>query len=342
MLIKYRYAYDSNNQIIDVTKLHRQNLRSEEVFKCLGCNNILIPILGEKRQKHFRHKIDIDCSPETYLHKLAKIRFYEVYTNCIQQNKPFLITINQKKICNHYQQEFLFTCKYDKSLQTFDLTKYFSQISLEKKEDSFIPDLLLTSEKGDKLFIEIAVTHRVNQKKEKSEYRIIELDIAKEEDLTIIENPNLEQGEKVRFFNFKNQIIKDFCQGKCCKKFEPYSDCLVKYNYFVVFNNGKSAILNTDLDDINRLHTNRKIKHGEFINFSRYKLHRKNQYIKLVIESYLNNDGIKNCFLCRYHGDSYYSDQPIFCKFLKKNCSSNEAANCQYYRPDTKVFPSHY
>lgn len=339
-MLKYRYAENSNNKIVDVTKLQKQNLDKNEVFKCIGCSNILIPVLGQKRQKHFRHKIDIDCQPETYLHKLAKIKFYEVYTLCLLQGEPFLITLEQKQICNHYQNEFLFCCDFNESQPTFDLTKYFQKINLEKRENEFIPDLLLTSKQGDKLFVEIAVTHRVSKEKENSRYKIIELDIASEKDLQIIESKNIEQGEKARLFNFKNQVIKDFCRGRCRNKFQPYSYCLAKYNYFVVFNNGKSAIINITLDEINKLEVNQKIKYKELLDFFRSNHEKSGMFIKLVMESYFNNWGIKNCFLCRYHGEANYSEHPIFCKFLKKNCNSNEAANCKYYRPDTKVFPS--
>ena len=336
---KYRYAYNPNNKIVDVTRLQKQNLDKNEVFKCIGCSNILIPVLGQKREKHFRHKIDIDCSPETYLHKLAKTRFYEVYNDCLRQNEPFLITINQKLICNHYESEFLFCCDFKEIVQTFDLTKYFREIRLEKKEDSFIPDLLLISKTGDKLFIEIAVTHQASQEKIDSSYRLIEIDITNEDELEIINNKNLVQGEAVKFFNFKNQKSEDFCQGKCRKQLKPYSYCKIEYDYFVIFNNGKSAILRIDLDEINRLHKEQKIKYKQLINLFVSNLTRRDEYIKLVIESFVNERGIKNCFLCRYHGTAYYSDEPIFCKFLKKNCNSNEAANCEYYRPDTKVFP---
>ena len=337
---KYRYADNSNNKIVDVTKLQKQNLDKNEVFKCIGCSNILIPVLGQKRQKHFRHKIDIDCSPETYLHKLAKTRFYEVYNDCIRQNASFLITINQQRYCNYYESEFLFRCDFKEIVQTFDLTKYFREIRLEKKEDSFIPDLLMISKTGDKLFIEIAVTHQVSQKKIDSGSRIIEIYIANEDDIEIINSKNLAQGETVKFFNFKNQMVKNFCRGKCHNKLKPYSYCKIKYDYFVIFNNGKSAILRIDLDEINKLYKEEKIKYKQLINSFVSNLTKSDEYIRLVIESFVNDRGIQSCFLCRYHGTAYYSDEPIFCKFLKKNCNSNEAANCKYYRPDTKVFPS--
>ena len=340
MVIRYRYAYNSVGKTIDVNELPKERDTYKEKFECLGCNNILTPVLGEKRRKHFRHKVDVDCSPETYLHKLAKTKFYEVYIDCLQQNKSFLITIEQEQICNYFESDFLYHCHLGDKPQTFDLTKFFRKIYVEEKEDSFIPDLLLVSDKGDKLFIEIAVTHQSTEAKINSEYRLIEIDITEEDDLEIISSKKLACGEKVSFFNFKSSINNNLCGGKCFQQLKPYAHCIIKYKYFVIFKNGKSAILDITLHEIENLHKNSRIKYGEFIDISDCETIISNEYIRLVIESFVNNRDIKNCFLCRYHGDSYNSSDPIYCKFLKKSCGSNEAANCEYYRPDTKVFPA--
>jgi hypothetical protein len=69
---------------------------------------------------------------------------------------------------------------------------------------------------------------------------------------------------------------------------------------------------------------------------------RSDEYKKNVVDAYNTKIAIKNCFLCRYHGDNYsYCDEdlPIFCKFLKIKCNSNQASACQYYRPHPKCFP---
>jgi hypothetical protein len=68
----------------------------------------------------------------------------------------------------------------------------------------------------------------------------------------------------------------------------------------------------------------------------------KTRYIKEIECAYLDGYDVKNCFLCRYHADAnkwqYEENKPVFCKFLKKNCGSNEAADCQYYKPDINIF----
>ncbi len=48
---------------------------------------------------------------------------------------------------------------------------------------------------------------------------------------------------------------------------------------------------------------------------------------------------IKNCFICRYHAEKnswqYFENitsVPIFCKFLKINCSSDKAVSCEGFK----------
>ncbi len=240
MVIKYRYALDSVNSVIDITQLNREKTTNKELYKCLGCDKILIPILGQKRQKHFRHKIDLDCSPETYLHKLAKQKFFEVYNNCLLEKLPFFIRLNQEVECNYFQNSFSFNCQLSDKLVTYDLTKYFHQIYLESREDSFIPDLLLVSKTGEKIFIEIAVTHFSSERKLNSGYRLIEIDINSEDDIEVINRRKLVQNEQVNFINFNPKIIKNSCRGKCYLNLRPYSYCVteygyLEYDYFVVF-----------------------------------------------------------------------------------------------------------
>lgn len=327
MDIKYRYSYTINKEdIVDINTLDRQSIYNSNIFKCLGCDNVLIPVLGDIRQKHFRHKVNINCSSETYLHKLAKTTFYQVYKDCLDKGKPYCISFEQTRICNHYNKDYLVNCLYNETEQSFDLTHYFSKIYLEEKQASFIPDLLLTNEKGDKLFVEIAVTHKIEQSKVNSGHRIIEFDIASEDDINIIKSTNSKQSEKVRFFNFRHKLIGDFCKGKCTK------DTI--YSYFVIYNNGKGAILEGSVKQINILRESKKFKYVKYVETIGFY-----EYVKLIVEAYRNKRGIKNCFLCRFHTINDYWNEPIYCKFRKINCDYDEAARCKCYRPDRAVFP---
>lgn len=67
--IKYRYAADDDDKVLDI--LSEQVIKGKD-YTCLSCGGTLRPVKGEERQHHFRHKIQTNCSPETYLHNLAK------------------------------------------------------------------------------------------------------------------------------------------------------------------------------------------------------------------------------------------------------------------------------
>lgn len=343
-IIKYQYAIDSNDKTINVENLYASAEIRKEVFRCLSCNNILIPVLGEKRRKHFRHKLDVqlNCSPETYLHKLAKLKFYEVYNNCLKHNEPFWIELEISQICNYYQADFLQSCNFHQGKQKFNLVEHFKNIELEQREGSFIPDLLLTSNKGEKIFVEVAVTHEVSSEKIKSEHRIIEINIVQESDIEVINNQYLLESENIKFINFKRNQIKNFCCGSCVEGIQPYANCPVVYNFFTIYPNGKSAIIQETLEWLQDKIESKSLAYYEFVIIDNTDNRRNKVFLRKIVEAYFNNVSVKNCYLCRYHGSNfrnYYDDNPIFCKFLKKTCNSNEAAICQFYRADPTSFP---
>lgn len=336
-MIKYKFAYNSQNQTIDVQTLSKEN--KTDKFRCLGCEHELVPVLGEKRVKHFRHKVitDINCSPETYLHKLAKIKFYETYQNCLTNNQPFNIKFLTFPVCNFYQNDFLISCHLDSEKKEFDLTKYFKKIYIECKEDSFIPDILLEAENQDKIFFEIVVTHSSSQEKIKSKYRIIEFVIKSEEDIKTIESCCLEQSEMIKFFNFKKIPRGNYCQGRCFQGIIPYDKEPLPYNIFVVYNNGKSAIIHQTLKEIESLLS--RIRHFEYVVITE-ETDKGYLYRSKVVEIHQKGLQIKNCFLCRYHAfnQSWSREGTIFCKFLKESGNSNMATDCQYFRADSQVY----
>ncbi|MGB3208083.1 MAG: hypothetical protein WBB28_24125 [Crinalium sp.] len=350
--IKYQYGLDLKGQTINIEDLRPSKEVREQIFRCLGCNNILVAVLGEKRRKHFRHKSDVEvnCSPETYLHKLAKSRFYEIYNHCIEKNKPFWISFEITKTCTHYLDDFLQTCEWKKEQVKFDLTKYFDRVLLQPKEGGFIPDLLLFSNKykedKDKIFVEIAVTHQATKEKLQSGYRIIEINISEDQDIQIIDEQSLSESEQVKFINFKRNQSDNFCGGSCVNGIIPYASSTVNYSFFVIYRSGKSVILSGDLTEFLNPIKSDLIVHSEILpnmnlNEDIFDDNRSTTFIKKILEAHSKKLPIKNCYLCRYHGSNFYNydRNPIFCKFLKKSCNSNEAANCEYYRVDPKTFP---
>jgi hypothetical protein len=66
--------------------------------------------------------------------------------------------------------------------------------------------------------------------------------------------------------------------------------------------------------------------------------HRGRIFVEQVKLAAKRNIAIRNCYICRYHGDNWdaSNDHSIFCKTFKKSCNSNEAANCERYRVDVE------
>ncbi len=333
-MIKYQYAKTKKGEIIKVDSLSRN--KPLEKYYCIGCENELIPRLGNIRVKHFAHKEQLNCSPETYLHRLGKHLFLLTYKGCLNSSKPYKLEYEESYYCNFFEKRFCITCFKEKQTKNFDLTKHFTKIELEKKDGNLIPDLRVYNPKtNESIYIEIAVTHQVEEQKESSGNRIIEFLIENEEDLSILTSTKIPLFyEKIIRYNFKKSEVKQ----KSC-----YGNCNTSKITFLAYRSGKTILKDLKLKDLNKLIEKKtvidfKILQGGDLYFD----FRTNEYLKNVINSFEKGIKIKNCFLCRYHAINKNkftkSEKPIFCKFLKKAYTSNQAADCNFYKPDKKVY----
>lgn len=224
-MIKYHNAIAQNGQIVHIDDVSKEN--RDKHFYCAGCHSEMIPVLGDVREHHFRHKGKI-CSKETYLHqlgkKLLKERFdtqkefvIKYYGNlyCDKTENCKLLSIGKNIKCNH------------KRLFTMDLKKEYDTCEEEVNYNGYYPDLKLSSKEHpnrNPLFIEISVTHDCEQTKIHSDIQIIEIKIDNEEDLSLplVEEDNMllqldndnpyefyETLPPVRFYNFQRQIDKE-------------------------------------------------------------------------------------------------------------------------------------
>ena len=107
--IKYRFAM-LNKDLIDIVGLD-EDVRRGGNYQCLGCSSPLIPVLGDRRQRHFRHRSEnISCSYEGYLHRTAKQFLFHSYQYRLQSDTPFDV-VAASRVCNYYDQEYLITCE---------------------------------------------------------------------------------------------------------------------------------------------------------------------------------------------------------------------------------------
>lgn len=327
-MIKYQYAVDHHNNLIHIDNVIS---KTDEVYYCISCSNILIPKMGSIRKKHFSHKAQQNCSSETYLHKLGKRVFIEQYSHCLNKGIPFFVELPEKQMCNKYENTFGKVCEKGINTKQFDLTKYYKNIQEEIYDGHFKPDIQLIGEKDQKIYVEIAVTHKVTEEKINCDIKIIEIFINNEEDLSVIISHRISYNdENVKIFNF-NEIVntKSFCDN---------SKCSSSYNTFILYNNGRSVLADVSLSDLQR-----NIDKGivQYYDFCRTDISSNELFKYELISTFEEGYNVKNCFLCRYHADNKnpYDDVPIFCKFLKKSYKSNQASECKSYRPDSECFP---
>lgn len=341
-MIKYRFALDTKDNLIDIRNLERNELSKDDIFFSIDFKQLLIPRLGKIKTKHFAHKPNIDIlgSSETYLHALGKKIFYSDYSNCLQTKTPFYINYTIQKHCNRLEQEYEIICNLKQENEKFDLTRYFTEILIEKKDDTFIPDILLVNPyTKEKIYIEMAVTHLVSDEKKHSKHRIVEFILANEEDAEkLIEFKVGNFENEVNYYNFKTkQIVKPFCRkGNCCHEF----------NLFIVSSNGKcnlKVLKEKEIATSIENYTSNSIWHilepAEQLSDEDYYYGGRNIkdiFIGFVRKANREKVNIRNCYICRYHAENkswdFVDGEPIFCKFLKITCGSNYAVQCQFFK----------
>ena len=173
-------------------------------FHCPKCKLKMVPALGEHNVEHFRH-LGSRCKYDMFLHSMAEWIFFYEYKKCLEEKKPFFVEVPILVRCNlscilieHYD------CKDHYHPMKVNLTRFFSHIYMEESvqvEDEIRrPDLLLESDSGEKLWIEIFVTNSDETKHKKAP--IIEIKIESEDDFELIRKHNVNCFERIRTFNY--------------------------------------------------------------------------------------------------------------------------------------------
>jgi hypothetical protein len=320
--MKNLYAYSPEKELQHIRHVDKS---LKLAYACLNCEGILIPRKGKINAHHFAHKAEGNCSYETYLHKVAKLKFYYTYKSCLDNKTPFTLTWQEKRTCNACQdiKGVNISCDLEDETKKSDLTKTFDTISIEKKHNGFIADILLESTKTDKvLFIEFAVTHKCELEKRTSGFPIIEINLTSDDDLQFLESEqpfiSLEKTTKYGMpdIHKNNNYISP---NKCKKEFE----------FGVVFKSHKTLFKRYPM-----WHLTSMIKKEEVI-YTKLEPERDYDYFGEQQETFLMealNKGVKvkNCLTCRFsvYNDWSWNDH-WFCKKLKYRFTSfNDGSTC--------------
>ena len=332
--MQYRYASTYDGRNIDIEGLASIGRAKGEKYLCLGCGRELIPVLGKVKEQHFRHKADIEpaCTPESYLHALAKRTFADSYRAAVAVGNPYYLTLPTKRVCKRWEKKLGFACHRENGAVKYDLTTYFDMATLEQRTDGFIADVLLTSSRShERMLVEIAVTHKCDPSKVASGLRILELHIDHDGKISAFVDGVDATLPWVQLHNFKEQSPIDVACSRACG---------AELSMFIVYKSGKSILISDHPSVV------WAVQHKPAVVYSRI-VEETEQGLAL---GYLAADGgyrreaeialksgapIKCCSICRYAGFQTW-EKPVFCKIKKMEVGVNEAASCEAYRPEVR------
>lgn len=362
MAIKYRYAKTPNGEYVDINDVNEENRRNMEFF-CISCGCGMVASLGDKTH-HFRHRVEQTCDKDKYLHELGENIFIKTYKECIEQGKPYKITLHRRVPCSLESTCAIKKCNQDVSClsfekEEFDLTKFYQSIEKEKNVDQFRPDVLLKSDQGrDPIFIEIKVTHPCTEEKIRKGYPIIEIAIKDESDIDIIKSCNLiesierENGifysdsskkplkieETIKFYNFHNKRSRPLSLTQL-QRFYVKRDCL---SYFFSENECSCC-------DLEEIKAKNKSNNAYLYEIYFYEpLDTQKCLLFGLAKAHERGIKVRNCYLCKHYETNQFryglnKNKPIFCRVLYNlnddgYCIASKAKECSGYEPDKTVY----
>ena len=238
MSITYQYAQSDDGFVKHIREVSVE-YRKDHQFACLGCGSKLEAVVNvTKRLPHFRHS-ESKCSLETYLHQLGKRLFKELFEKNKMMGVPLTIDYEVEHQCGTDKCKY---CKSEKCYGRFenrklDLIEKFTSIEVEKYDTAtgLTPDILLSNANGDKLYVEIAVTHISTEDKIASGVPIVEIYLETEEDLNGFRTENgLTVTDLNRLnvvcFNMVNSVVNDepYCTLEMLKARNSFKDYYAK------------------------------------------------------------------------------------------------------------------
>ena len=324
--MKNLHAFNQKNDLIHIRNVDK---KLKEKYTCCNCSGELIPRKGKIKAHHFSHKVEGNCSYESYLHKVSKIKFLQEYSDCLKNKEPFFIEykVNQTCISCENSEKININCRLDFRKQKLDLTEWFDEIQVEKTHNGFVADIYLKSNKTDEIiFVEFTVTHQCEKEKIDSGIRIIEINLNDENDLSFIEKRFIPvEKENIKFLNFKiKNENKTFYDPKICGR---------NFEVFSVSQNNQTIRVNTPMKKIVQDLQNFDFKHYQILPYQKEE-YGGEKFISLVKELAFQDPKYKNCYSCRFitKNNSYYGEYDLFCKRLKCEIpNSNVGGTCQKY-----------
>jgi hypothetical protein len=207
----------------------------------------------------------------------------------------------------------------------------FDQIELEKGVEGFVADLLLTSSRtGQKLLLEISVTHPCDPQKVASGLGIVEIEIRSEVEIEALKQGIDATSPLVRCHNLPPvDAVAKRCSTPC-----PATGLAL-----LLYRSGKPWYTECKLTDVEYLTSDPHLIAWDIVD-TRISYHNRahssviNQFQDFVIKQayHLKND-VKTCILCKHNG-GHKNHNDIYCKIQDRIVwASSTATDCKYYLP---------
>ncbi len=325
------FAVGASGKIVEIGEVDPRDRYALGPFKCIECGCVMVPHMGRVRAHHFKHHGPRTpaCADETYLHFVAKTKLYETIRNAMATGTPYKIEFTRPLVCDRYEREFGHTCRSESEIEKWDITRSFDKVELETSYAEFIPDVLLSSSKHEKvLFLEIKVTHGCEEEKINSGVRIIEVAIFEKKDICRLQKGISLNDEYTLSYGLRDVEPREV---RCQKP------CDATGIAFVAFESGKTLVKSARFEEL------RKMKSWPATKFFKY-IGLDNGYIPIdFIQVYFENSvearfeksiDVRSCLLCR-KGGLGKNQKPIFCFEQGIETEINAAYDCKFYRPVT-------
>jgi hypothetical protein len=327
--VRYRSAYDENNNLVTLTP----GRRVQGMFKCPNpkCNSEMIPRQGEHNAWHFAH-VGKECDYDHYLHTVAELRIQEWYNKADNVNIKIPIEVACPNYSNCKFAQNSYYCRRDSTI-TYNLKKYWGKCEREfvyyKDGRKFVADLFCKAKNGtdNPLFIEICVTSPCKPEKINSKIRIIEVSIDSEDDVDSFINKDIEVPYGVEFHNFgkKSKIgnLDDF--GQILNKVVVWENYKAGVNRIVCKDvENRKGLLELTVDsslDLQELY-----KYGSSFCIA-----------QALAYKYIPN--YRSCYVCVNCRKSY--GQYICVAHSPEGslsyCKNNDARQCSFFKPDESI-----
>lgn len=322
--VKYKYAYDENNVPVSIDSLTKETSK-QHTYHCIGCGNTLLPrAIGSKSKRaHFYHKEQVECSGETYVHKLAK----KLIKQKFDKSEQFLVSYYVNKSCSEINCRLRNTnCRKENAPNEIDLKRFYDTCQEEAQVNGFVADLLLSSSKHpdlDPVLIEIKVTHGCEEEKVNSGLKIIEISVKEEADLlTLINDSNIaESNQRVRInvISFERNIA------------EILESDISRYTLNLA---GKAE---DEITLISCKDAEHRLSQDSFCELNiciKPKSNRSDVFLPYIRSWVCSNKHIKHCFFCSRYNCTLGEFQKCYISKDGEDLSvseSNAAENCQRY-----------